>query len=260
MYRELRIGLNYSRNLHWSKSLPWLCVSLKTSSSYLSLVGCEGLLMKNKYIPFFLLLLGLVCTACSSEKKGLAELKSLCEKDAGLRIYKTVQAEGYYDTTGGFDLVLSPYKFYEFCDNSPSPSKFNVIPEPGCYRVEKVKRKEGQCHPGYDEALEKVVVDPYPEFLTNHCISVQKIDKPMARYSYYADIEVWKDKNEKSGFIRSEISIKDSSNDNVLGGFINYSYTANPVIPVSKSCDDIDAHYSSFADIDLVNKVLIPIQ
>ncbi len=39
MSQERRIDLNYSNNLLWSKSLPWLCVSLKTSSPYLFLVG-----------------------------------------------------------------------------------------------------------------------------------------------------------------------------------------------------------------------------
>lgn len=212
--------------------------------------------MKKTCIVFFLVIL---CTACSSEKAGLHELKRLCEKDAGLRIYKTVEAEGYYDTTGGFDLVQSPYQFYEFCDDNPPKSSSNIFPDPGCYRVEKVRRESGRCDQGYDEALWKnSFARGYSEFRENHCIAVEKIDQTTARYSYHDDIKKWKGKNEKSGFIRSEVSIKDSSNNKVLGRFINYSYTANPVIPVSKSCDDIDAHYPSYADADLIERVLMP--
>ena len=36
MSRQPRTGLNYSKSLFLSKSLPWLGVSLKTSSHYLS--------------------------------------------------------------------------------------------------------------------------------------------------------------------------------------------------------------------------------
>lgn len=142
--------------------------------------------MKNIY----LMCLVLMISSCSLEDPGLKELIRLCEKDAGLKIYKAVEADGYYDTTGGFDLVQSPYKFYEYCNNTPF--KFSVIPEPGCYRVEKVKRETGLCHQGYDDALWKnSFARGYSEFRENNCIAVEKIEKSTARYKYEVDIKHW---------------------------------------------------------------------
>jgi hypothetical protein len=212
--------------------------------------------MKN----LILIMLALIISACSSEEAGLAELRKLCEKDAGLTIYKTVEADGYYDDTGGFDLVLSPYKFYEFCDDSPSPSKFNVIPEPGCYRVEKVKRVAGVCHQGYDDALAKVVVDPYPEFLKKYCIAVEKIEKPTTKYSYHDDFKKWYSKNKSSKFTRSDVCLKNNDTDEVLGRYVSYSYNLRPGHSTAKSCEIFEGDYPSFTESNLINTVIQPVE
>ena len=142
-----------------------------------------------------LLLLFLACAACSSEKRGLAELKRLCEKDAGLTIYKTVEANGFYNAysnNGITDyLIKGPYKFYEFCDDSPSLSRNTLFPEPGCFRVKKTDRVNGQCDDRVDKALSKRIVDPYPEFLEQYCIEVEKIETPEAWYTYEIERKEW---------------------------------------------------------------------
>jgi hypothetical protein len=207
-----------------------------------------------KKIAIIFLCFGLY--GCGFKSDGLATLKDLCEKDAGVTIYKTVEVDGYYDTTGGFDLVVSPYKFYEFCDDSPSASKFNVIPDPGCYRVEKVKRKTGLCHQGYDDALVKLVVEPYPEFIKNNCIAVEKIGEPEARYSYHSDAKAWVDDNGVSEFRRSEIYIKDRVSSKVLSRYISYSYNKKPGHSSPKSCHVLNDKYPSYVTSKLIQSTI----
>lgn len=137
-----------------------------------------------------ILIVCIICTACGSSTSGLDELKMLCEKDAGLTIYKTVEAEGYYDATGSNTIVAeTDYRFIEFCDENPT--FVDAIPEPGCWRVSKVKRESGQCYERLDKRLAKIVVEPYPEFLKDNCIAVEKIEKPEADYKYEVEREEW---------------------------------------------------------------------
>ena len=134
----------------------------------------------------------ILLTACGSNTSGLDELKSLCEKDAGLAIYKTVEADGYYDDTStgvGANLIDSDYQFLEFCNNAPDFTR--AITEPGCWRVSKVKRELDQCYERLDKRLGKYVVEPYPKFLNGHCLAVEKIEKPEAEYKYEAESEEW---------------------------------------------------------------------
>lgn len=220
--------------------------------------------MKKVKTRGFLQLLGIMllcsaCVSCYSEWEGLRELKKLCAKDAGLKIYKTVEDDGYYDTTGGFDLVTSPYKFYEFCNDPSSFTKFDVIPEPGCYRVEKIKRIEGECHPAYANALAKVVVDPYPEFLKENCIAVKKIDKPEARYSYHSELSAWLARNKYSEFIRSDSYIKDKVTSQVIGRYVSYSHNIRPKHSSPKSCHTIDSNYLSYYEANLIESVIKPV-
>jgi hypothetical protein len=140
---------------------------------------------KMGLLIFFILL-----TACGSSTPGLDELKMLCEKDAGLTIYKIVEVEGYYDATGSNTIVAeTDYQFIEFCDDNPT--FIDAIPEPGCWRVSKIKRESGQCYERLDKSLAKIVVEPYPEFRKDHCLAVEKLDKPEAEYKYEVEREEW---------------------------------------------------------------------
>jgi hypothetical protein len=146
--------------------------------------GSMKLIIKTGSLIIFILL-----TACGS---GLDELKRLCEKDAGLTIYKTVEAEGYYDATSigvGANLIDSDYQFFEFCNDDPKFTR--AITEPGCWRVSKVKRELEICYERLDKMLAKNVVEPYPEFLKNHCLAVEKLEKPEAEYKYEVESEEW---------------------------------------------------------------------
>lgn len=198
-------------------------------------------------------LLMMMCTACSSEEAGLRELKRLCEKDAGLTIYKTVEADGYYDATGRIDLVNSQYRFFEYCDESPS--QFDSIPVPGCYRLTKVSRDSEQCHDGVDQSLSRFIVEPYPEFLKTHCIAAEKIDKPTAKYGYHNGIRFWPAKNRVSEFGRTYVEIRERESGELLSEYISYNH--NPRFSSPKSCRLLDKKYAISIKDDLIEKTII---
>jgi len=193
-------------------------------------------------------------TSCGTN--GLDELKRLCEKDAGLTIYKTVEADGYYDTTGGnADLIHSDYQFFEYCDDSPTI--VDLTPDPGCWRVSKVKRNTGRCYAPLDKRLAKFIVEPYPEFLENHCMAVEKIDKPRARYSYHSGLKSWPAKNGVSEFIRSYALFKEVQSGDILSEYISYSYNKRPRHTSPISCHSLEDKYSVSIKADFIEKTII---
>ena len=197
-------------------------------------------------------------TACGSS--GLDELKRLCEKDAGLTINKTVEAEGYYDATSigvGANLIESTYQFIEFCN--PNPNFTRAITVPGCWRVSKVKRNLGRCYERLDKMLENNVVEPYPTFLKDNCLAVKKIDKPTARYSYHSNFKKWYPKERGSKFTRSDVFIQNDLTKEVLGRYVSYSYNVRPGHTTAKGCEIFEGDYPSFTEANLVNSVIRPI-
>ena len=184
----------------------------------------------------------IVCSACSSKHPGLDELKALCEKDAGLTIYKTVKADGYYDDTTQchhcwHDLIGSPFEYIEFCDyESNSYPVIYIFKEHGCYRLSKVKRDSGQCHIGIDKDIEKSVIEPFTSFKEKQCIYVEKIDNPSLGVGLFL--------NKNEGLIirddfeisRYQYTIKNISNTNKYGEFINYSLVVKTVGGAGYSC------------------------
>lgn len=205
-----------------------------------------------------ILIVFILLTACSLNASGLDELKKLCEKDAGLTIYKTVEADGYYDATGNrMNLIKSDYQFFEYCDENPMFT--DSIPEPGCWRMSKVKRESGQCYERLDKKLAKFVVEPYPEFLQHYCLAVEKIEKPTARYSYQSGLKSWPAKNGVSEFIRSYAQLKETESGEILGEYISYSYNVKPRHTSPRHCDFIDNdEFPSYTDAKFINTVLTP--
>jgi hypothetical protein len=183
-----------------------------------------------------LLLFYILLTSCGSKTPGLVELKELCEKDAGLTIYKTVEADGYYDATGSnLSVAETAYQFIEFCDDNPT--FIDSIPEPGCWRVSKVKRDSGQCYDRLDKKLKKIVVDPYPEFLKTHCIAVEKLDKPTARYRYEVERKVgWLNESASTKMTSNTGRIVNNKTGEILGERKNYILRPKNSNPPSFHC------------------------
>jgi hypothetical protein len=123
----------------------------------------------------------IICTACGSSAPGLDELKKLCEKDAGLTINETVEADGYYDATTNCHhcwdaLINTPFDHLEFCDHESKRSPLTyILKEHGCYRLSKVQRDTGQCHAGIDKRIAKRVTEPSVSFKEEQCIKVESI-------------------------------------------------------------------------------------
>jgi hypothetical protein len=208
------------------------------------------------------LIVFITCTACGQEIPGLNELKKLCEKDAGLTINKTVEVDGYYDSTAigvGADLIESSYRFKEFCNDNPKFTR--AIPEPGCWRVSKVKRELGQCYERLDKRLAKYVVEPYPEFLKDHCLAVEKIEKPEARYKYEVERkEWWIDERNEIKMSLGIGRIVDIKTGEVLGEAKNYVLRPKNSTPPSFHCGSAHVTGSQktkpFA-VGLIEKTLI---
>ncbi len=162
---------------------------------------------------------------------GLDELKKLCDKDAGLTINNTVQAEGYFNATskGGVAHFIekSQYQFYEYCADEPT---FNNIFEPGCYRVNKVRRASNQCDIDIDKELAETAENlapyaaaPYQEFLKENCIALEKIEKPTARYTYKVERKVqWLNASEETKINQSIGKVMDNETGDVLAQRIDY--------------------------------------
>jgi len=214
-------------------------------------------LLKRILTPLFFILL----TACGLNASGLNELKRLCEKDAGLTIYKTVEADGYYDSTrkGGvlWKLIPSDFRFSEFCNYDFYKPSFN---EPGCWRVTKIPRHMGQCNEIVDNALRNSGKESSRKFREQNCITVEKIEKPTTRYSYHSDFNKWYSKNETSKFTRSDVYINDDLTNEILGRYVSYSYNLRPGHTTAKSCEIFEGDYPSFTKSNLVNTVIQPIE
>ncbi|MCP5214239.1 MAG: hypothetical protein H6995_04435 [Pseudomonadales bacterium] len=205
--------------------------------------------MKNKCVSFLrskkliILILLLACSGCDSEKVGLRELKRLCEKDAGLTINKTVEADGYYDDTTlchhcWHGLLNSPFKYIEFCDlESERHPLTNAIKEQGCYRLTKVSRDSGQCHVEIDEDIAKRVIEPFVSFKKEQCIRAESIEKPTEGLGLFLNKDEGMVIERDFSISRYEYGIKSLDSNYEYGKFINYSLVIKTVGGAQHVCD-----------------------
>ncbi len=188
-----------------------------------------------------ILLLSFLCTACAS--RGLNEVKALCAKDGGITFYETIKAEGYYDETTichfcWGPLIGGPMRFIEYCDfETFRPSSSYKLDKHGCFRLSKVPRKSGLCHPGIDEHMAKKVRGATVSFRKDQCIHVEEIEKPQARYRYLRKRNKrWIDKEEGIVIHRSALRVEEIKTDKLIAELISYSLRKvipeKPPIPI----------------------------
>ena len=191
----------------------------------------------------------IICAGCGQQYRpseptrlGLIELKKLCEKDAGLTVYETVEADGYYDDVTKchhcwIGLINSPFEYIEYCDHESKRSPLTyVLKEHGCYRLTKVKRDSGQCHEDIDKKIAKRVTEPSASFKEEQCVEVDSIDKPSLGAGLFLDKDeklILKDNFEIS---RYEYTIQSADNGQKYGQFINYSLVVKTVGGAGYSC------------------------
>jgi|GEM_PF-1982371 len=194
-------------------------------------------------LPLFALL-----TACGSSTPGMDELKTLCEKDGGLKVYKTIEVDGFYDATTKchhcWDALISgPFQYLDFCDleSERSPLSY-VLEENGCYRLSKVSRDSGQCHAGVDKKIAKIVTEPTASFREKQCVKVERIDEPGSLYRYVVDSEeFWLDKSIRTLIRKTTLRLEDVEEGDLVARDISYILTpknAGTGLPTSPmGCD-----------------------
>jgi hypothetical protein len=211
-----------------------------------------------KKIAIIFLCFGLY--GCGSKSDGLATLKDLCEKDAGVTIYKTVEADGYYDAYTDChhcwqELLKSKYQFVEFCDEKGRNPLAYAIPESGCYRVLKEKRAGNSCHVDIDKKLNKKSVEPYVSFVKDHCIVVEKIDKPEAPAKFAIKEDIF-DKSKDTFFMRFEFIMEDYND--VLSRQVDYTYYASNERLPSYSCHHVIDGFKRYSIDEFTQKTINP--
>jgi len=210
-----------------------------------------------------ILLVALALSGCVQfpKKSGYSKLRPLCEKDAGLTIHKTVKAKGYFDPkghTGVFDqIIFKKFEFVEFCIKKLSYR--DLFASTGCWRVKKVDRAEGLCHEKIDNRLGRFIGKGYKDFLQSSCISAEKINEPISRYSYITQSNRWKGRNNISEFRRTESHIVDKITKETVADYITYSFSARPGLDPYIFCDDVDSKYVSMRDVVFVNSIIFPL-
>jgi hypothetical protein len=196
--------------------------------------------------------------ACSMEDPNLEELRRLCEKDAGVNIYRTVDADGYYDgekKDGSLEVLFhSDFDFIEFCDDAPVYG--SMLKEPGCGRYTRVRADSGRCNKELQHILENSFGEPYASFRKDFCVEFELIEIPTARYVYEGSLKSWLAEDDTARFMRSRAWITDIYNSEIIGEFTTYILDPRPGAMIWKSCDNIDGSYPTFTDADLVNTVL----
>ncbi|NHN38195.1 hypothetical protein G8764_12880 [Pseudomaricurvus alcaniphilus] len=219
--------------------------------------------MNNRRVIFcrtIIFFMTILCVACSSEKAGLRELKKLCEKDAGLTVYKTVEADGYYDgaQAGGALRVLVPSKFsfVEYCELAPNVA--SLFQEAGCWRLTKIARDTGSCSEVIDNILWGSGLSGYVDYRENNCILVDKLVKPMAKYAFNSSVKEWLGDDQVSGFRRVESYVENFSTSELMGRYVSYSYSLKPGYAITKYCQNIDKKYLTYEEARLIESVIKP--
>jgi hypothetical protein len=207
----------------------------------------------------------------------ITEMRRLCALDDGQKVYETVQANGYFDAMedGKFavaTLVLgpgndfTPYTYVEFCKDKPSsPYSVGIKLDKGCWRAEKVPRSSGRCNVDADNAMKRKVISPYPEFIKNQCIAVEKIDKPVSKFWSKGNTETWNYKgNENIQFIKFKHTIVDNHKNKIIAESANYLliYRNRDIGQIGCTSPAITgkSYYGKDAPINLINQTIKPVK
>lgn len=201
----------------------------------------------------------LTLPACSPSDRNLEELRRLCEKDAGVNIYRRVDAKGYYNgslpQTSFLDLIKSDFEFIEFCDDNPRQKW--LLTSPGCGRLTRVPKGSGRCHPWLQQILEESFPQPYVTFRQNYCVEFELISEATARYSYETDLKAWRVENGMGEYTKIRAFITDRHSAELMGEYISYSFNPHPRNGASKSCYHLGDEYSSFREANFVKRILV---
>ncbi len=127
----------------------------------------------------------------AAHNAGRKELRALCEQGVEPKVYRRVEAEGYFDSgisclyLGCWDTLMD--KSFRYIETERRNAKpWHRLPENGFYRFSKVRQDSGLCDPKILEEMQQAV--GFRKYLTSgYCIRMEKIDKPRAPYGLFSE-------------------------------------------------------------------------
>ena len=131
--------------------------------------------------------IGLVIAWLEPDEEDLFEL---CSKQGMPTIYRSVEADGYFDglTNNCWGcwryLRNTDYKFIEFSLSKKRPD-FDPITEPGVYRVSRIEAGSPQCDRELTEYYTEAKIRREEFERNNWCFRVERFNERKARYGYY---------------------------------------------------------------------------
>ena len=167
------------------------------------------------------------------------DLFELCSTQGKPTIYRSVEAEGYFDGAaedcwGCWNyLENTDYKFIEF--KISDEKAWGPINEPGIYRVSRISAGSAECDAKLTAYYTKTQLRREEFERNNWCFQVERFDTRQARYGYYSQgLGVI----ESSPLSRSSISAKrmfyvDHESDEVIAESTNFSLGKYPFIGLS---------------------------
>lgn len=192
---------------------------------------------KNKVtLTPLIIIAGLIgLSACNAgTPPEITEMRRLCALDAGQKVYETVQADGYFDANEDGQPILGSlfqgdgqYQYVEFCKEKYA-NQAAVKLDTGCWRMEKATRDSGRCNIDADNEMKKWMAPPYPEFIKNQCLAIERIEKPKSRYHYEWENKRWVDGKSNVNYSRSESKIMDVEKGKLVAKEVIYGAFKNP--------------------------------
>ena len=119
------------------------------------------------------------------------DLFELCSTQGMPTIYRSVEAEGYFDGLaedcwGCWNyLSNTDYRFIEF--SIRDHKAWGPINEPGIYRASRIPAESGQCDEKLTAYYTKTKLRREEFQRNNWCFQLDRCDKPRARYGYYQE-------------------------------------------------------------------------
>ena len=200
-------------------------------------------------------------SGCGSEAE--KKFDALCREQAGIWIYKTVQAEGFFNKKINCSerinfLMSTNFKFIEYCNDSNLGS--NPMREAGCWRLSKSSVEDPKCNQeltNYGIRGWRVI---NPNLPSNFCLSSEQIVAASAEYEYYMSEEkIYASKDRDPQIYRNDWIIKRINSSAVLAKQTDFHlFRWNPVSGgySSKSCENSTSNNSEIK-LDILTKVII---
>jgi len=186
--------------------------------------------MKHAWVVMVPLFLLLYIGPIAEELLISRNFGQLCKKDAGIFIYKTVEVEGFYDSTGGsFELLRSgKYRWLEGPSRDGKGVSHTALGDDKFTR-EAISKFDSEAKGKRASALEmlRVEVDDVTEALVfpkkDESWRITKLDQPTARYHYR-----WPDFNSHVShkINKNSQEVVDTQTGEVLGGAVRYGRRA----------------------------------